>query len=111
MRKFHSLRLKLLGVVDGADVELLKVDAENEPKFIWGGAGCWKVMILCGKMSCVAEGIDRKSVEVTGGSTEGIAGAIKRTKNSLVKYINWSPGVTISIKKLYCGYFFLTWYC
>ena len=34
MRKFHSLRLKLLGVVDGADVELLKVDAENEPKFI-----------------------------------------------------------------------------
>ena len=49
-------------------------------------------------MSCVAEGIDRKSVEVTGGSTEGIAGAIKRTKNSLVKYVNWSPGVTISIK-------------
>ena len=68
-------------------------------------------MILCGKMSCVAEGIDRKSVEVTGGSTEGIAGAIKRTKKSLVKYINWSPGVTISIKKIYCGYFFLTWYC
>ena len=39
-------------------------------------------MILCGKMSCVAKGIDRKSVEVTGGSTEGIVGAIKRTKKN-----------------------------
>ena len=73
---FYSFRLKLLDVVAKAEAELLKVEAEKEVKFIWCGAGCWKMAILGGKISGV-EAIDRKSVEGTpepGGGSGGIVG-------------------------------------
>ena len=90
------MRLKLLGVVAEVDEELLKVDAENEPKFIWGGAGCWNVIILCeGKTSCVATGTDRKSAEDTGGSTGAIGGARVVDVDEVLEDVGAGEGGTV----------------